>query len=407
VRQAFRVAILIETSRAYGRELLRGIIQYQNEVNEWSVFFQPHGYGDSPPHWFENWQGDGVLARIIDRRMAALVLKKRLPTIDLRAACGDLGLPRIDLANDEIARLAFTHLWECGFRTFGFCGLPEGQNTWVDERRKAFQREVEQAGAAYHVCLGRRGQDRHSSLRDHRPQFSRWLRDLPKPIGIMATNDDHGQQLLDACRAIGVRVPDQVAVISVNNDEFLCNLSHPPLSSIEMDMHGVGYQAAAILDRLMSGHRVADPLIPCLPRRLVPRASSDIRMFGDPDFETALAFIRRNACDGIRVADVVEHLNVSRRVLERRFQAFLGRTPNDEIVRVRLERVKQLLTETDLSIAEISHQVGFASASYLCQVFRRQLEISPAEFRGTSRRAARGDPFHRRRKARSRRGSGR
>jgi LacI family transcriptional regulator len=200
----------------------------------------------------------------------------------------------------------------------------------------------------------------------------------------MATNDDHGQQLLDACRAIGIRVPDQVAVVGVNNDEFLCNLSHPPLSSIEVNMHAVGYQAAAILDRLMSGQPVADRLIRCLPRRVVSRASSDIHMFGDPDFDAALAFIRRNACERITVADVVGHLNISRRVVERRFQAFLGRSPNDEIVRVRLERAKQLLTETDLSIAEVSHQIGFASASYLCQVFRRQLGVSPAEFRGTS-----------------------
>jgi LacI family transcriptional regulator len=392
VAQLFRVAIVVETSRQYGRELMRGIIQYQNEVNEWSICFQPHGYGDPPPAWLESWQGDGILARIIDQRMADAVLRKRLPTVDLRAACGDLGIPRIDMANDEIARLAFSHLWDCGFRNFGFCGLPVGQNRWLDERRKMFQQAAKAAGADCYVCLGRRGQDRHASLKDERPRFSQWLAALPKPIGILAANDDHGQQLLDACQSMRIRVPDQVAVIGVNNDEFLCNLSHPPLSSIDVNLHGVGYRAAAMLDRLMAGQEVPDPLIRCLPRRVVPRASTDIHMFGDPDFEAALAFIRRSACNGITVPDVAGYLNISRRVLERRFQTFLGRSPNDEIVRVRLERSKELLAGTNLTIAEISERIGFGTASYLCQVFRRRLGFSPAEFRGTTRQIGDGNP---------------
>jgi LacI family transcriptional regulator len=377
-----RVAIIVETSRQYGRELLRGIIQYQNEVTQWSICCQPHGYGDPPPAWLEHWRGEGILARIIDRRMAEAVLRKRLPTVDLRAFCPSLGIPRIDMANAEIANMAFAHLRDCGFRQFGFCGLPPGQNPWLDERCRAFQKVCHEGGAECHVCLGRRGQDRHASLKDERTRFSRWLSKLPKPIGIMAANDDHGQQLLDACQIMKIRVPDQVAVVGVNNDEFLCNLSHPPLSSIDVDLHGVGYRAAAMLDRLMNGSEVADPLIPCLPRRVVPRASTDIRMFGDPDFEAALSYIRRRACGNITVADVAGYLNISRRALERRFQAYLGRSPNNEIVQVRLERAKQLLAETDLTVGDIAGRSGFATASYLCQLFRQRIGVSPAEFRG-------------------------
>jgi LacI family transcriptional regulator len=379
------VAVIVETSRQYGREVLRGIIEYQNKAKHWSISFQPRGFGDPPPAWLEQWRGDGILARIIDKRMAEAVLRKQLPAVDLRAARPNLGIPRIDMANIQIAQLAYQHLRDCGFRRFGFCGQPRGQNYWLDERRAAFEETCRQAGAECHVGLGRRGQDHHSSLKDERDQFARWLLKVPKPIGIMAANDDHGQQLLDVCQNMQIRVPDQVAVIGVNNDEFLCNLSYPPLSSIDVDLHGVGYRAAAMLDRLMAGQKVASPLIPCLPRRVVPRASTDIRMFGDPDFEAALSFIRRRACGKITVPEITKYLHVSRRVLERRFQTFLGRSPNDEIVRVRVERAKQLLAETGLTIAEIAAQVGFATASYLCQVFRRHVGVSPAEFRGTAR----------------------
>jgi LacI family transcriptional regulator len=385
VAKLHRVAIIVETSRQYGRELLRGIIQYQNEGAQWSICCQPHGYGDPPPAWLEQWRGDGILARIIDQRMAEAVLRKRLPTVDLRAAFPNLGVPRIDMANADIANVAYAHLRDCGFRQFGFCGLPPRQNPWLDERCRAFEKACYEAGMECHSCLGRRGQDRHASLKDERTRFSQWLIQLPKPIGIMAANDDHGQQLLDACQNMKIRVPDQVAVVGVNNDEFLCNLSHPPLSSIDVDLHGVGYRAAAMLDSLMDGHKVAEPLIRCLPRRVVARASTDIRMFGDPDFEAALSFIRRHACGTITVADVASYLNLSRRTLERRFQVLLNRSPNDEIVRVRLERAKQLLAETELTISDVAERIGFATASYLCQIFHRRIGVSPAEFRGKAR----------------------
>jgi LacI family transcriptional regulator len=390
VPQLYRVAVIVETSRQLGRELLRGIIQYQSEVAHWSIGFQPHSYGDAPPAWLERWEGDGILARIVDEQMAEAVLAKRLPVVDLRAAIPELGVPHIEIANDEIVRLAVDHLWDCGFRMLGFCGLRAGQNRWMDDRRQLFERAAAERGAPCHVRLGVRGQDRHASLRDERAGFMQWLAKLPMPIGIMAANDDHGQQLLDACQVMQIRVPDQVAVIGVDNDEFLCNLSHPPLSSIEINLHGAGYQAAATLNRLMSGQTVRDPTIRCLPRRVAPRASTDIRMFGDPDFEAALSYIRQNACQGIDVGDVVRRLSVSRRVLERRFQALLGRSPNSEIVRVRLERAKELLAETQLPISEIAQRVGFASASYLCHVFRAQLGTSLGEFRGTARKAGGG-----------------
>lgn len=381
-----RVALLIETSRQYGRDLLRGVRRYQRERGPWSIYFEPHGFGEPPPRWLADWQGDGILARIVDRRLATAVLRKKLPAVDLRGAFTDLGLPYVDTDNRLVVRLAFEHLWERGFRHFGYCGVPRKQNVWVDDRMERFVRRVEKAGRRCHLFLGTLGQYKTAKMKDERPQIAKWMASLPKPIGILACNDDRGQQVLDACLQIGVQVPEEVAVIGVDNDEFLCELSNPRLTSIAMNLADVGYQAAAVLHGLMSGRRAGKKRLMIRGMRLVARDSTDVLAVEDPDTRTALEFIRQNAERLISVTEVAQAASVSRRVLERKFQRNLGRTPNEEIARVRLERARLLLIDTDLSLAVIAAKIGMGTASYFGYVFRRRFGVTPAEFR---QRAAR------------------
>ena len=173
-------------------------------------------------------------------------------------------------------------------------------------------------------------------------QLSNWVKQLPKPIGIMACYDLRGQQLLEVCRRMGIAVPDEVAVIGVDNDELLCNLSDPPLSSIIPDTHRTGYEAAHILDRLMSGKKCATREVRIAPLGIVTRQSTDVLAIADTDISQAVRFIRQHACDGIKVEDVLNAVPLSRRVLENRFKRLLGRTPHDEILRMQFQRSRAI-----------------------------------------------------------------
>jgi LacI family transcriptional regulator len=376
-----RVALLIETSRHYGRELLRGVMRFQRECDPWSVYFEPHGLGDPAPRWLATWDGDGILARIVDRRLGRAVRRLGVPAVDLRGAIPTLKLPHVVCDNRELVSLAFDHLHERGFRNFGFCGVPTGQIDWLDDRRERFVATVERAGFECHVFRARLGQTFNAKMREERPRIAAWLRKLPKPIGILAANDDRGQQVLDACLQAGFRAPDHVAVVGADNDEFLCNLSTPRLTSIEMNVEEVGYQAASLLNRMMNGQRRAAQQIPIRALRLVPRDSTDVMAVEDPELAAGLRFVREHACRPIGVNDLALVMHASRRVIERRFREHLGRTPHDEIMRVRLERAKLLLAESDLPMQAVAQRTGFATTSHFCHFFRRRIGESPAAWR--------------------------
>jgi LacI family transcriptional regulator len=201
----------------------------------------------------------------------------------------------------------------------------------------------------------------------------------------MACYDIRARHVLDACRRVGLAVPDQVAVVGVDNDEFLCNLSDPPLSSVAPDTRRTGYEAAALLDRLMSGREKSRGQSTFVqPLGVVARRSTDVLALADPDVSAAVRFIREHACDGIAVKDVLDEVPLSRRVLEGRFRKLFGRTPHDEIARVRFERVRRLLRETSLPLAEVAQRSGFRNAEYLATAFRREFAMSPNDYRRTA-----------------------
>jgi LacI family transcriptional regulator len=208
-----------------------------------------------------------------------------------------------------------------------------------------------------------------------------WIKNLPKPVGIMACFDILGRQVLEACRQIEAAVPDDVAVVGVDNDELLCELADPPLSSVAPDAHRTGYVAAELLDQLMSGKSVPPHGHFIEPLAVVVRASSDVLAIEDPDVSHAMRFIRERACDGINVQDVLQSVPLSRRVLEGRFRKLVGRTPHEEIDRVRLDRVKELLRESELPLTEIAVRTGYEHVEYLSVVFKKRTGQPPSEYR--------------------------
>jgi LacI family transcriptional regulator len=376
------VALLIETSREYARGLLRGVARYLQEHTRWSVYFEPHGLDSPPPKWLPKWQGDGILVRINNRQMADAILRTGIPAVDLRGALPTPGIPFIGVDNVPVGRLGFEHLHNCGLRNFAFCGTPRGENPNQDLRCDYFVEVVRKAGFECNVYVGERPARARPSWEQQQQGLVAWLKKLPTPVGVMTCHDDRGQQVLDACRRAGLAVPDQVAVLGVDNDPNLCNLCNPPLSSIDVNSARIGYESAVLLERLMAGER--PPREPCLlgpPRGIAARRSTDLLWVDDEEVASAIRYIREHACEGIAVRDVLNQTSNSPSALEKRVKKTLGRTIKAEIGRIRLARAKLLLTETNWPVAKIAERCGFSEPKYFSAVFHKTIGMKAMDYR--------------------------
>jgi LacI family transcriptional regulator len=377
-RHLRQVALFIESSRAAGCSLLLGVARYAREQEGWNVHFEPGGVGHPLPRWLRGWRGDGILARITTRRQAIALRETGLPVIDMRGALEDASFPAVLADNRLIARLAFAHLRERGFTHFAHCGLAPDMDWHQSQRGGEFRRLVEEAGFPCSLFYFPKKQENREQAQ---AQLAAWLRAQPKPLGIFACYDDCGYQVLDACRRIGLPVPREAAVLGVDDDPVLCNLSIPPMSSIRFDNQQAGYIAAAWLDRLMDGHPPPPEPILLPSCDLVIRGSTDTFAFDDPTMNRVLGYIREHACDGLRVRDLssVAHLSLSE--LERRFHRYLDRTPKAELLRVQIEQAKHLLSDTNLALKVIAHRVGFSSEQYFSDAFLHSCGVRPLAYR--------------------------
>lgn len=374
------VAVLIESSRAYGRGLIEGVVRYSREQKTWRIDFEPRGL-EAPPPWLDRWTGDGILARLPNQLCAQAVSAKGLPVVELYSTSKDTQLPMIAGDNAQIARLAFEHFWERGLRQFAYCGLHPEHHHYIAQRGEAFAQLAHSAGCPCAVFPARRTSVAMSDWDLEQDDIAAWLKELSKPVGVLACFDERGFQVLNSCRDTGLQVPEQVAVVAVGDDTLLCEMSTPPLSSIDLDAPRIGYEAAALLDRMMRG--AAAPQCPLWipPRGMVARGSSDILAVEDADVATALRLIRDRACDGLQVADVLQNVATSRSLLERKFKQYVGRTPKAHILRIQMDRARQLLLETNLSLREVARQTGFTSEKYFSDAFCRQVGLRPAALR--------------------------
>ncbi len=371
-----RVALLVETSNSYARGILRGIRSYVESRAQWSLYLGEHRRGEAVPPWLKKWEGDGVIARIETKQIAEELLKRDLPTVDVSAARHIPEVPYVETDDEQFAVAAADHLLGRGFQHLAFSG--DSRFMWSNNRREGFQQHVEKAGreVLVHETTASKG-----NFATERQRLIKWLKSLPKPVGIMACYDIRGRELLNACREAEIAVPFQVAVVGVDDDDLICELSSPPLSSVIPDTHRTGFEAATLLDRMMAGEKVhvGAHLIP--PLGIATRQSSDILAVEDDDVAAALRFIQDHAGEGIQVEDVLQQVPVSRRVLEQKFRQLTGRTPHQEIVRVQVDRVKRLLRNTDLTLEAIAHRCGFKHSEYMSVVFKRVTGTSPGKFR--------------------------
>jgi LacI family transcriptional regulator len=367
---------------------LHGIAEYVRHHGPWSIYLAERGLGEAPPAWLQDWKGDGIIARIENRGIARVVRELDLPTVDLRGLLRDIRVPLIVTDDLGVARLAVGHFLERGFHHFAFCGFLGAD--YSDKRSQGFARLVEDSGSVCHVFRSAKpARTAGTEAREQRgwatqAEVASWIAELPKPVGLMACNDIRAQQVLTACRDIGIAVPDEVAVLGVDNDDVLCDLSDPPLSSVVPDTRRIGYEAASLLECMMGGAPVPEDFTTVPPLGVVTRRSTDVLAIEDRALSSAVRFIREHACDGITVEDVLAGLPLSRSVFERRFAKIFGRTPKAELLRTQLDRVKQLLAETDLPLKQVAFKTGFQHPEYMSATFKDRTGLTPGQYRRVS-----------------------
>ncbi len=378
--QSKSIALLIETSNGYCRGLLDGVIEYIKEKPNWSVQLTEQERGARPPSWLRTWDGDGIIARIETDAIGRRLKQFGLPVVDLSAARHVTGIPWADTDDRAIAKLAYEHFVERGFRHLGFCG--DAGFNWSKKRLASLKEFATKSEIGFHAHESGARYDSAFNPSTEMRRISRWLTKLPKPIGIMACYDYKAQQVLDACRHAKLKVPEEVAVLGVDNDRLICELSQPPLSSIIPDTRRTGYEAAALLDKLMSGKRIStdSPLV-TTPLGIKVRESTDTLAVEDEEVAKALHYIRRHVTADVRVADVLREVSLSRRSLEHRFKKIVGRTPHAEIQLTRMNRIKELLRETRLSVQAIAEKTGYEYGEYMAAAFKREIGMTPSEYR--------------------------
>ena len=369
-----RVALLVETSLASGRSILRGIAKYAREINEWELFHVAGGLESSLPKWLENWSGDGIIARLQTQEIVGKIRSLEVPVIDVLGEVEDSGFPLVHVDDFQVAKMVAEHFREHGFRLFAFYGI-RGEN-WSRLRLEGFRKAC---GKEVPFLESDR-----VMLDDPTEDFTRlreWVSALPKPVGIFVASDQRGLVLLEACRAEGLVVPQEVAVVGVDNDEPLCEISSPSLTSVRAGHFQVGYDAARQLDKLMQGQTISQAPLLVSPTALVVRGSSDSQAIQDPVVAAGVHYLQQHLPEPITNEDIARAAGVSRTLFQQRFKQAMGVPIRTFLINSRLDRARMLIASSELTLADIAQRCGFKHQEYLGDVFKRQFGQTPGQFR--------------------------
>lgn len=362
---------------------MRGIVGYSHENGHWHVYTAPEGT-EASLFFSETYQWDGLIVRVIDPREARRITKLGVAAVSVGSArAASSTIPRVKVNDESLTALAVGHLVSGGLRQFAYCA-------WFarigDDRGPAFASQLAQLGypCAFYSEFTRLAAP--APWQNRQRDLMKWVRGLPKPAGILTWNPDVACQVVEACNRAGVAMPGEAAIITADDDPMKCELSNPSISAIEIPAVRIGYEAAALLDKLMAGGQPPDGPVQIEPAGLVTvRQSSNTSTLPDRDVHLAAQFIREHAAEPINMEDVARRLAVSRRWLERHFHRVLGHSPHEELQRCRLESAKRMLLETDMDCARIAAAAGFGSPSYFNAFFRRRSGLTPMQFRSSQR----------------------
>lgn len=364
--------------------MLHGIVQHERSHRQWATFLDDEALAAKDPGFLRGEKWQGVISRHTTPTLVKTCSQLGIPLVDLNDSPPFPGVPKIRPNNVAIGHQGAEHFMERGFRHFGFCGF--SNEDWSCDRRDGFVEALRLAGHGCEVFdVPYPGVITPGWNASQTKLLASWLSGLPRPCAIMACVDVRAFQVISATQQAGLHVPEEIALLGVNNDVVRCELSHPSLSSVALNAQQSGYQAAEVLDRMLRGTKITDLDIRVDPIGVVTRLSTDILAVGDKNVTAALSYIREHACQGISVDEVVAHASASRSQLEKKFRRYIGRSPQAEIRRVQLARVKEFLTESDLPLKNIASLTGFEHIEYLSVVFKRMTGESPGQYRKRTR----------------------
>jgi len=373
------VMLALDRARVASRGFLRGIAQYAHLYGPWKFVSPPPVYRRTRKELPEQLKSvDGRISYVLDAKEANHFKRQLIPTI---------AIPVLDVSDDLISiigdwqttgALGAKHFLGRGFRHFAFCGYRDF--IWSRKRYRAYCKALKAHGFEPQLYEGP-AHHANISWEQERPQLTQWLQQLPKPVGIMACNDDRGENIIQACLLGDLHIPEEVAVLGVDNDDLLCDLADVPLSSIALNFEKAGYDAAALLDKRMRGHHPRQRKITLHPRRVITRRSTDIMAVSDTDVAEALKLIHRHKGPPLTVADITQAIPRSARSLQMRFKKSLGHSMQEEIIRVRIEQAAQLLEQTNMPVSQIAQHLGYAEPSDFNRCFRRVKNLTPLAYR--------------------------
>jgi len=375
------VGIIADCTNTFGRAIFRGVMRYANLQRRWLLFKDMEHVLSASGKWPK--LDGGIFAGVSQQ-----IFEHGLNYCRFAVHCSGGGNPKVCpvVAIDDVlvGNQAAQHLLDCKFEHFAFYG--DRQYRVSDNRIAGFKQALAQRGYRVDVCPLQSPDSRERVSHSHRPALIRWLQQLPKPVGVMAFDDTHAHDLAEACLEAAIPVPEQVAIVGVNNDDLLCESAWPPLSSVEADYTRIGYSAARLMDRMLRGETLSreERNFRLRPLGVIQRQSTSTLAIQDHNLAEAVRFIREHACDPCSVSDVLEVVPVGRRWLERQFVTQLGRTPHDEIARVRIEHAQRMLQRPELGLQEIASRCGFTELKTFYQAFRKIAGTTPAAYRRIS-----------------------
>jgi LacI family transcriptional regulator len=375
-----QVLLIFRTRFEESTAMLKGIAHFVRTHDLWNTYHDEQAVSVENLNWVRDGQWQGVICRHTTPELAAACTKLNIPLVDLNDVDPFPKVPKIRPDNIAIGHLGAEHFIDRGYRKFGFAGF--SNKGWSCERRDGFVEALRLAG---HECtvfdvefpLG----TTPLWVKHQIARLADWLRTLPKPIGLMACIDLRARHLVDAAHAANILVPEGVAILGTNNDTIRCELTFPALSSVAPNAFQSGYRAACLLSDMLAGRKVKEFDQRVEPLGVVTRRSTDILAVDDQNVASALRFIRDQACNGITVNQIAKHAHFSRSLIEKRFRIYIGRSPQAEIRRIQLGKIRQLLIDTNLPLKRIAELAGFNHTEYMCVLFKKTTGYSPGVYR--------------------------
>jgi LacI family transcriptional regulator len=378
-----KIVLVSDFSEEYNKNLLRGITRYSKDHGPWTFCKMPTYYRetlgiDGILKWAREWEADGIIGQFYNGEEVEKFTEAKIPVIaqDFKERFTDI--PNITGDYHATGELGAEYFLKKGFKNFAFYGF--GNIVWSRERAEGFEERVNAAGFDVHYYEHK--DSRGIDLWYYKPSaLSDWLKSLPKPIALMACDDNQGHHITEAARHAGIRIPDELAVLGVDNDEMVCDLSDPPLSSIELDSEKSGYEAARLMEQMIQEKVCYADDITVKATQVVTRHSTDIFASKDKYIVSALKYIHGNLDKNLKVDQVLKEVPLSRRSLEKRFIMTTGYPVYEYIYNQRIEKFTQKLLETDMTIFEIALDLGLSDSKNIARQFKQIKGVTPMEYR--------------------------